>query len=223
MQDKRYCSDSSEMKEQILLKKPLENITGVILAGGLSSRYGKDKAFLMINGTPLIERTAEKMKKIFQEVILISNEKKRLSYLGLPVFEDIKKGLGPLGGIYTGLLSMSNEMGFFIACDMPFIDEGLVRYMTDIRDNYWAVVPSVGNEIEPLHAVYSKSCLSAIENLIKANTYQVRLFYGHINIKYVKEDEIKKFTSPEQVFLNINTPDEYSRIGRLIKKQNVRG
>jgi len=120
--------------------------------------------------------------------------------LGLPVFEDIKKGLGPLGGIYTGLLSMSNEMGFFIACDMPFIDEGLVRYMTDIRDNYWAVVPSVGNEIEPLHAVYSKSCLSAIENLIKANTYQVRLFYGHINIKYVKEDEIKNLPLQNRYF-----------------------
>jgi len=71
-----------KMKEQILLKKPLENITGVILAGGLSSRYGKDKAFLMINGTPLIERTAEKMKKIFQEVILISNEKN-----GFPIWD----------------------------------------------------------------------------------------------------------------------------------------
>lgn len=211
------------MNKQVLLKRPLENITGVILAGGLSSRYGKDKAFLLINGTPLIERTAEKMKTIFQEVIIISNEKKRLSYLGLPVFEDIKKGLGPLGGIYTGLLSMSNEMGFFVACDMPFINEALIRYMVSKKDNCAALVPSVGNEIEPLHAIYSKSCLSAIENLIKANTYQVRLFYGHINIKYVKEDEIKKFTSPEQVFLNINTPDEYSRIDRLIKKQNVRG
>jgi len=210
------------MKRQIP-KKPLENITGVILAGGLSSRYGKDKAFLMINGVPLIERTVEKMKKVFHQVILISNEQERLSYLRLPIFEDIRKGLGPLGGIHTGLLRMSNETGFFVACDMPFISEELVRYMVSKKNNYAALVPSVGNEIEPLHAIYSKSCLSAIESLISANTYQVRLFYDHIHIKYINEDEIKKFASPEQVFLNINTPDEYSRIDRLIKKQNVRG
>ena len=206
------------MKEQIIVQRPLENITGVILAGGLSSRYGKDKAFLMINGTPLIERTAEKMKKIFQEVILISNEKKRLSYLGLPVFQDIKKGLGPLGGIYTGLLSMSNEIGFFIACDMPFIDEGLVRYMTDIRDNYWAVVPSVSDEIEPLHAIYSKSCLGDINNLIDSEIYQVRRFYSRINVRYVKEGEVRQFIAPEIAFLNINTPDEYVRIQSLIRQ-----
>lgn len=206
------------MKRRIS-KKLLENITGVVLAGGLSSRYGKDKAFLMINGVPLIERTVEKMKKVFHEVILISNEKKRLSYLGLPVFEDIKKGLGPLGGIHTGLLRMSNETGFFVACDMPFISEELICYMVSKKDNYAALVPAVGNEIEPLHAIYSKSCLRAVENLISADTYQVRLFYDYIHIKYINEDEIKRFTSPEQVFLNINTPDEYSRIEQLIKNK----
>ena len=197
---------------------PYEHTTGILLAGGSSRRYGKNKAFLMINGIPLIERVTEKMKKIFQEVIVIANEKERFAYLGLPVVEDIKKGLGPLGGIYTGLLSISNEAGFFIACDMPFIDEGLVRYMTDIRDNYWAVVPSVGDEIEPLHAIYSKSCLGDINNLIDSEIYQVRRFYSRINVRFVKEGEIRQFIAPEIAFLNINTPDEYVRIQSLIRQ-----
>ena len=205
------------MKEENINKNLCENITGIILAGGSSRRYGKSKAFLEINGIPLIERIAEKMAGIFQEVILIANEKEQFAYLGLPVVEDVKKGLGPLGGIYTGLLSISNEAGFFVACDMPFIDEGLIRYMAGTRDNHWAVVPSVGDEIEPLHAIYSKSCLGDIKNLISSEIYQVRRFYDNIDVRYVKESEIIKFITPEIAFLNINTPDEYTRIHSLLK------
>lgn len=213
----RNFNDSIAMKKENIHKKPCEHITGVILAGGSSRRYGKSKAFLEINGIPLIERIAEKMEGIFQEVILIANEKERFAYLGLPVVEDIKKGLGPLGGIYTGLLSMSNEAGFFVACDMPFIDEGLIRYMVATTDNYAASVPSIGDEIEPLHAIYSQSCLGDIKNLIDSEIYQVRRFYSRINVRYVKEGEIRKFIAPEIAFLNINTPDEYTRIQSLLK------
>lgn len=205
------------MKEEKINKNLCENITGIILAGGSSRRYGKNKAFLNINGIPLIETITEKMKGIFQKVILIANEKEGFAYLGLPVVEDIKMGLGPLGGIYTGLLSISNEAGFFVACDMPFINEGLIRYMADKRDNHWAVVPSVGDEIEPLHAIYSKSCLTSIKDLINSKIYQVRRFYDHIDVRYVKEGEIRKFIAPEIVFLNINTPDEYIKIQSLTR------
>ena len=205
------------MKKINSQKNPYEHTAGIILAGGASSRYGKNKAFLEFDGIPLIEHIAEKMKGIFQEVILVANEKERFAHLGLPVVEDFKRGLGPLGGIYTGLLAISNEAGFFVACDMPFIDEGLIRYMTDIRDNHWAVVPSVGDEIEPLHAIYSISCLGAIKNLIDSEIYQVRRFYEKIHVRYVQEDKIRQFVSPKRAFLNINTPDEYDKFQSLLK------
>jgi len=165
----------------------------------------------------LIDRITEDIKNIFKRVILVTNERKGYEYLGIPVVEDLIRGLGPIGGIYTGLMSISSQAGFFVACDMPFINRQLIRYMVDIQDNHAAVVPSVANEIEPLHAIYGLSCLGPIRNLIDSKRYQVRLVYDQIPVRYVKEDEIRRFGSPTRAFLNINTPDEFAEIQALLK------
>lgn len=199
--------------------EPYDHMTGAILAGGLSTRYGQNKAFLELAGMRLIDRVVADMKEIFKDVILIANEKGQYEYLGIPVIEDLIKQLGPLGGIYTGLMRIANEAGFFVACDMPFISPQLVRYMVDIRDKYAAVVPSGATGIEPLHAIYTRTCLGPIKDLIDAQRYQVRLFYEHVSVKYVTEDEIRKFVSPRGAFLNINTPDEFARVQRLNKNR----
>ncbi len=203
------------------MKKPYDHITGAILAGGLSKRYGQNKAFLELAGMRLIDRVAAEMRKIFKEVILITNEKAHYEYLGIPVIEDLIKELGPLGGIYTGLMRIPNEAGFFVACDMPFISPQLVRYMVDIRDNYAAVVPLGASGIEPLHAIYTRTCLGPIKDLLNAQQYQVRLFYERVSVRYVTPEEIRKFVSPQAVFLNINTPAEFAKIQGL-KKNRVR-
>ena len=198
-------------------KGPYDYITGVILAGGSSKRYGLNKAFLEICGMQLIDMVVEEMKNIFKRLILVTNEKRDYEHLGIPIVEDLVKGLGPIGGIYTGLMSISDQAGFFVACDMPFINRQLIRYMVDIKDNHAAVVPLVANETEPLHAIYAKSCLGPIRNLIDSRRYQVRLFYDQISVRYIKEDEIRKFCSPSRAFLNINTPDEFAKIQSLTK------
>jgi molybdopterin-guanine dinucleotide biosynthesis protein A len=191
---------------------PYEHVVGVILAGGLSTRYGRNKAFLQINGVRLIERIAEQMKRIFARVILVTNQKTDFEYMKLPLVDDLVKGLGPIGGIYTGLSAISEQAGFFVACDMPLLHKGLIRYMVDIMDAYQAVVPSVGKWVEPMHAVYTRSCLTTIKGLIDENRYQVRLFYDQVSVRYVKEDEIRRFCCPQEAFLNINTPEEFHRI-----------
>lgn len=198
-----------------------EHAAGVILAGGLSTRYGQDKAFLQIDGVPLIERVVEKMKKVFTRVILVTNQKREFEYLELPMVEDLIKGLGPIGGIYTGLSSISEQAGFFVACDMPLLHKGLIRYMVEVIDNHAAAVPSVGKWIEPLYALYAQSCLGPIKGLIDEKCYQVRLLYNLVPVRYVREDEIKRFCSPDEAFLNINTPEEFARIESLVKAQGV--
>jgi molybdopterin-guanine dinucleotide biosynthesis protein A len=210
--------DGTAMKGRSDRKKPCDAVTGVILAGGSSERYGQNKAFLEIRGMRLIDLVAGQMRNTFKRVILVTNEKKPYEYLGIPMVEDLIKGLGPLGGIYTGLMSISDEAGFFVACDMPFINEELVRYMVDIRDNHAAVVPSVANEIEPLHAIYSQSCLRPIRDLIDSKLRQIRLFYRQVGVRYVKEREIRRFGAPRRAFLNINTVDELAKIDALIKE-----
>lgn len=211
--DNMTIMKGEEKSEQ---KRPYDHITGVILAGGSSKRYGQNKAFLEIGSIRLIDRITEEMKNIFERVILVTNEKKGYEYLGIPMLEDIIKELGPIGGIYTGLMNLSDQAGFFVACDMPFINKQLVRYMVDIQDNHSAVVPLVADEIEPLHAIYAKSCLGPIRDLIDSKRYQVRFFYDQIPVRYVKEDEIRKFGSPTRAFLNINTPDEFSKTQALM-------
>ena len=205
------------MKEKSEHNKRYDHITGVILAGGSSKRYGRNKAFLKIGSVRLIDSILQEMKSIFTRVILITNEKIKYEYLEIPMFEDLVKGFGPLGGIYTGLMSIPDQAGFFVACDMPRINRQLVRYMVDIKGNHRAVVPSVADNIEPLHAIYFRSCLKPIRHLIDSKRCQVRLFYDSIPVRYVKEDEIRKFCCPSKAFLNINTPDEFAKIKSLIK------
>lgn len=207
--------DNTEPKTQYY------HVTAVILAGGASKRYGQNKALIEINGAPLIDHIAEQMKNIFTRVILVTNQKKDFEYLELPMVEDIIKGLGPIGGIYTGLSSITEQAGFFVACDMPLLHKGLIRYMVENIYNHEAVVPSIGKFFEPLHALYARSCLGPIKALIDDKRYQVRRLYDYVSVRYVKEDEIRTFSSPADIFLNINTPEEFARIQFLMKAGGI--
>ena len=109
--------------------KTIDDVSGVILAGGKSSRYGKNKAFIKINGIPLIEKVITVMGSVFQELIIITNTPHKYSHLRLPVYKDLIEGLGPLGGIFTGLTAISKDAGFFVACDMPSLNRELLRHM----------------------------------------------------------------------------------------------
>ncbi len=137
----------------------LKGITGVILAGGKSTRYGTNKAFAEVQGVRLIERTIRVMGSVCPRLLLVTNTPAEYAYLQLPMVEDLIKGLGPLGGIYTGLEVIDDENGLFVACDMPFLREDLLRYMVTLRGDFDAVVPRVNWMVEPLHALYTKKCL----------------------------------------------------------------
>ena len=187
---------------------PEKDITGVILAGGKSSRYGSNKALVRIEGIPLIERVATVMQSLFEHVFLITNSPDEYAYLGFSMYEDLIKGLGPLGGIYTALTAISNSGGFFVSCDMPFLNPYLIQHMVEIRENYDAVVPKISENIEALHAFYSNRCLPAVKKLIDRREYQIFRFFPKVSVRYVEEAEIRGFDSQLRSFLNINRPEE---------------
>ena len=128
--------------------RAFQDVTGVILAGGKSRRYGRNKALVEFEGMRLIERTVTVMRAVFDQVILVTNTPHEYAYLGLPMVQDLIRGLGPLGGIYTGLEMTTEEAGFFVACDMPFLNQSLILHMVEIRGTYDAVVPRVGHFLE---------------------------------------------------------------------------
>lgn len=195
-------------------KPPFEDVSGVILAGGKSRRYGKNKALVEIDGIPLIERVIGVMKSIFSHLLIITNTPHEYAHLDIPMQEDHIKGLGPLGGIYSGLISIPNEYGFFVACDMPSLNRELILHMVDVRENFDVVVPEASSGLETLHALYSKQCLSPINELIDAGEYQVFRFFSKVSVHYVDEPTIRRFDPQLRSFFNINRPQESRRLNR---------
>jgi molybdopterin-guanine dinucleotide biosynthesis protein A len=194
------------------VSSPFQRITGVILAGGKSTRYGKNKAFVEISGTPLVERVIGVMGSVFERLILITNTPHEYRHLKLPMVEDLIKGLGPLGGIYTGLSAISEEAGFFVACDMPFLNADLLRYMVGLQAGFDAVVPRVDWMIEPLHALYTRRSLTALKEQIDAHDYQIVRFFERIRVRYLDEHELRALDPAFRSFLNVNRPEDLLEI-----------
>lgn len=190
-------------------------ITGVILAGGKSSRFGKNKALVELNGTPLIERVVHIMAKIFRNIIISSNTPHEYEYLGLPIYKDILVDLGPIGGIYTGLKVIKDDVGFFVACDMPFLNENLIRYMTRMRGDSDIVIPRVDWMVEALHAIYTKNCLPEIEKQVHSGIYHARQLLDVMKVKYIDEEKLRSFDPQLDAFINVNRPSELSKIKKL--------
>ena len=185
----------------------IKDVSGVVLAGGRSTRYGKNKAFVKLHGIPLIERVLDVMRPIFRRIIIITNTPDEYSYLELPMYQDIIKGLGPLGGIITGLRVIPDNAGFFVACDMPFLNQGLIRHIVEIKADFDVVVPRISGKMEALHALYGKRCQSKIEGLINSRIYQIFRFFNEVSVRYVDEDEVRIFDPDLRSFLNINRPE----------------
>jgi molybdopterin-guanine dinucleotide biosynthesis protein A len=186
-------------------------VTGVILAGGKSSRFGSNKAFALMEGIPLIERVLAVLKGLFPQNILITNNPCQYRHLGLPMHEDIIKGAGPLGGIYTGLTAIHTPWAFVAACDQPFLNPGLIRHMLGLMEGNDAVVPRMDWKIEPLHALFSRRCLAPVERLVKNGAYQVIGFLSEVKVKYIDADEIALFDPDFRSFVNVNRPEEIFR------------
>jgi molybdopterin-guanine dinucleotide biosynthesis protein A len=188
--------------------RPFEDVAGVILAGGKSRRYGENKALVAVEGVPLIERVANVLGSVFHRVVLVTNSPDEYKHLRLPMFEDLVKGLGPLGGILTGLSVITEEAGFLVACDMPFLNPALIRYMSQIRGTFHVVVPRIRGDFETLHALYSRQCLPALWRFIHAGEYQVFRFFQEVTVRYVEEDEIRSHDPGLRSFININRPED---------------
>jgi molybdenum cofactor guanylyltransferase len=189
----------------------LRGITGVILAGGKSTRYGTNKAFAEVQGVRLIERTIRVMGSVCPRLLLVTNTPAEYAYLQLPMVEDLIKGLGPLGGIYTGLEVIDDENGLFVACDMPFLRKDLLRHMVTLRGDFDAVVPRIDWMVEPLHALYTKKCLPSLRKFIRSQELQILKFFQKIRVRYLEEEEIRKVDPDLKSFFNINRPEDLER------------
>ena len=133
------------------------NISAVVLAGGLSRRLGRDKAFEPIGNLPLIQRVLSQVSQISRDTIVVANDKKRETQLsgldGIRISIDKYPDTGSLGGIFTGIHASTTDWTFVVACDMPFLNIKLIRYIMSLKEGYDAVVPVIDGRPEPIHSI----------------------------------------------------------------------
>jgi molybdopterin-guanine dinucleotide biosynthesis protein A len=154
------------------------DVSFIILAGGKSKRLGRNKVVEKIGNQSLLERVLSTLSTFNREMIVVIAEDSSLpeltGYPKLKIVRDIYPGKGSLGGVYTGLVSSNSFYNVVVACDMPFLNLDLIRYMISIAESADAVIPkTLNNVLEPLHAIYSKKCIDFIESLLNQNRLSI--------------------------------------------------
>jgi molybdenum cofactor guanylyltransferase len=191
---------------------------GVILAGGKSRRMGTDKALLTVGRDAMIQRAAEELCKVFDEVMISGGDEATGIRLGLKVVPDLIKGMGPLSGIHASLMAAQSRKCLVVPCDMPFLSADLAKIMVQQSEGYDVTVPQHGDFLQPLFAVYDKSCIPAIEEALHNNRHKVVDFYPRVRVRYVGEALLKAAADIDTVFFNVNTPLELEK-ARIMEKR----
>jgi len=195
--------------------------TAIILAGGKSSRMGTNKALLKIAGQTVIERTANELKKITDQLLIVTNTFEDYEFLQLPMVEDEWKGKGPLAGIHAGLNASNSEHNLIVACDMPFISATLGEYLLNDLNDYQAVIPRLYGQLHPLFGAYRKEVYKEVANALENDRLRIRQFLDEIQVKIVTEEGLKHdnlILKDTDVF-NMNDPKEYEKALNLTPKR----
>ena len=184
-------------------------ISSIVLAGGKSLRLGHDKVFETVGDQNLLDLVIDRVAPLSRETILVTASNNALvksdKYPGLKAVTDIYPGKGPLGGVYTGLITSSSFCNLVVASDMPFLNPALLRYMMEVLADFDLVVPRVSNLVEPLHAIYTKNCLEPMEHLLKQDKLSIHRLFPMVRTRYLEADEIEPFDPEHLSFFNINT------------------
>lgn len=179
-----------------------------ILAGGQSRRMGTDKSFVLLNGKPLLQHVIERVTELNLPVMLIANETEKYSGFGLPIISDVIANAGSLGGVYTAVQHGDAERTLCVACDMPFLNPALLRYLLDQTSDVDAVVPMVDGTAHALHAVYGQNCLSVMRSQIFRGDLAIRRVFAQLDTRFVGEEVLRRLDPNLQSLVNVNTPHE---------------
>lgn len=204
--------------------KELLQASLLLLAGGQGSRMGgRNKLYLELEGSLLIEGTLEIVAPLFSETILLvapnESEKVKKTFSSLikkweiKIIEDREKAIGPLEGLFNGLCQMQEQWGFLLGCDMPTPDPDVIKGMGSFcSSNIDAVVAERLGFLEPLHAYYQKNCIGAVYDAIIRGDRKIKQFYNDIRLAVVSKEKLKEFGNDDRSFFNLNTPHDVEKI-----------
>jgi len=187
------------------------SVSAYILAGGKSSRMGKDKAFLALGGLTLLDRALGVARAVAENVAIIGDAAK-FAVHG-PVIEDVYRDRGPLGGIHAALSATSTELNLILGVDLPFVNADFLRFLLSLakRCDAAVTVPSTDGRYEPLCAVYRREFVGVAEAALKSGRNKIDALYDSVSIRKVNADEIIAHGFSVDMFRNLNAPADWER------------
>jgi molybdopterin-guanine dinucleotide biosynthesis protein A len=191
-------------------------ITGVIQAGGKSTRMGgQPKALMELGGRRIIDRVVEVMAAVTDDLLVVTNTPELYASLGIAMVPDVFPEGGSLGGIYSGLRAAVGGVAFTVACDMPFLRPAVAKLVIARAEEADVVIPRAGGQLEPLHACYAKSCLGPMESRLRTGRLKIVGFFEDVRVLVIPEEDVARLSPPDVVFMNVNTPAELERARTL--------
>ncbi len=184
------------------------NISAIILAGGKSSRMKYSKEFIKIGDEFLVHNQIKELQPLFDEIIIVSDNKDHYKNFDVKVVCDVLKGKSPIIGLHSGLLNSTNEYNYCIACDMPYINIEFIKFLINKINNHDSYVSKYHGYIEPFNAIYSKNLVPVIEELVFKNEFGFQNMVKRIKTYYIEENELLSFLNKTDLFKNINNESE---------------
>ena len=213
LDDAEPCADL--LAARVLSAQPVQRaLTGVLLAGGRSRRMGADKAALRFRGELLLPQLAGRLADCCDQVIVVRREGQELPALpqGVRVVQDLVPGMGPLGGLLTGLAAAPTPFVFLAACDLPLLDVGLIRWLGAHPARAADVLlPQRDGHAEPTHAIYGARCLGAIKQAMLSGELGMGTWLGALRVQRIPEEQWRAAHPDGRSFLNVNTPADLAR------------
>ena len=182
--------------------------TGVILAGGCNNRFpGINKAFHRVGGKSMLARIHSLFSRMFKEVILVVNEPALFLDIDALVVTDIDSSQCALAGLHAGLFHACFDWSYVTACDVPFVSEKVIRYLFAQRSpGKQIIIPRTWEGLEPLFALYHKSCLPRIETNLEKKVFMIKKFYKPERVKQIPPQTLESLDPDLRFKFNVNTP-----------------
>lgn len=209
------------------MNDPVLQMTGIILAGGKSSRMGADKSLLVLNGRPVISHMHSLLSNVFSRMLVITNKPEQFRFLGVPCATDIFEDAGPLGGIHAGLVHSGSERNFIIACDLLLMSQEMIHHLATIETHHPITLAGSDGAIHYLCGVYKRQCLNEAEALLRNRADAMRggepqrpdAVSMHALCMRTGVEVIDPTTLPfaaPDLFFNMNRPEDFQYVARRL-------
>jgi molybdopterin-guanine dinucleotide biosynthesis protein A len=199
--------------------------TGIILAGGASTRLGRDKASEPLLGKPLLQWVVENVAQVVQEILIVKAAGQTLPPLEidrtLRVVDDVLPSKGPLGGVYSGLREARCDLALAVGCDMPLLSVPLLAELLRLAEGYDVVMPRRRGRTQALHAVYRRSCIEPMRRELEAGRLKVISFLPAVKVRYVDEEVWTPFDPEGLSFFNVNTEEDVRHAAAMLQRRRL--